>query len=198
MKCNKFKLVLDEFVDGELTRDQSDDMFRHVADCPHCKNLYDGRIKLFSIMKASSQAPWSVDVVQDVMKEIAQLEVPEKRTTFNIPLLIAAISSLIFCLGIFFVGVGSILGGKTLSDAVKLFGTFFETPENFKTGLHEITVFMKGWIIAVKAVGSSLSSFLGGFPVIAIPVIILVILAGLVLFLNRGKEGKDFFSSVSR
>ena len=55
MNCARLRQILDAYVDGELDRTTAADLDRHVAACPACSALRDGRFELGRTIRA--QAP---------------------------------------------------------------------------------------------------------------------------------------------
>ena len=75
MNCRKIEQLISPYVDGELTRAETDMVRAHLSACPDCQHEYEDLVRLSSLMKSINRdvvpAPtgFSVAVMQHIREE---------------------------------------------------------------------------------------------------------------------------------
>ena len=180
MRCKDFIRLLDPFLDRELAQDQEARFLKHKDQCPQCKQAYEIRMNLFTMMDSAQELPWTIDITGRVMGEIASQQVPETASPYKLPLLIAACFGICVFIAVFLLGTFGIMGHHAVTDSVKMLVSIIELPVEIQQSLNELISFFKGTWIAVSAaggfLGKSMMTILSIILVLSIPLFALVVL----------------------
>jgi len=75
MDCRKIEQLISPYVDGELTRMETDIVRAHLSACPDCQQEYEGLVRLSAVMKSINRdmvpapASFSAAVMQRIREE---------------------------------------------------------------------------------------------------------------------------------
>ena len=191
MRCKEFVNLMDPFLDGELTQDKKEMFLKHKDQCPECKKVFAARNQLFSMMDAAQDLPWTVNIAEKVMNEIAMEVSPERPVPVRMPLLIAASFGVCVFVAVFLAGTMGIMGHHVVTDAVKMLISIIELPEEIQQSLNELAAFMKGSWIALAAAGGFIGKFimtaLSTILILSIPLLVLVAIVVWGIRITRNK-----------
>lgn len=70
MKCSKIKRLLPQYVNNELSRAQTDDFNRHLADCPDCRTVLEDYRFLLDKSRIPDKTPAIPDLTTDTIERI--------------------------------------------------------------------------------------------------------------------------------
>jgi hypothetical protein len=118
MDCEKVKIYLPEFIDGELDLTKSDIIKKHLQECGECKKLYK---ELDSFMSFSNSLP-EIEVpdgMKDEFLELVELDENNRRSKVFIPVWIKIAAVVVFAFSTF--ASGYFAGTK--NDNTQLFQT---------------------------------------------------------------------------
>ena len=80
MKCQKYRSLISEYIDGRLGNALSNKLLEHIANCKNCKTFYLNELKLKDFIKSSFTKNYpKIDVTSSVMQKIN----PKKKEKYN-------------------------------------------------------------------------------------------------------------------
>jgi len=151
MKCQQFQDLMDEYLDNELHSTARNDFEFHCNQCQDCRSSLKQRRELLNLLEESAGTEWSIDITENVMKQICQQPLPVQVSPYRKPLFIATACGVIAAFFIFYLGIAGFPTGVSILEVTGALGSLIEPSDSIKATLSEIKIFGEGCWIAGKA-----------------------------------------------